>query len=948
MTTPSRNTILQRAHSRALLSALGTGLLVLLAAGTLPPLKADTIITAPASEKDQKNPPPRGVPICLGQAIVRVDFSKANFDKDLAKLTAQPCLLMGMINGRIVAADVDQSNQKKPTFNKLFMVDLLDSKSAGFSGLLEDCVNVEVSPAGAKLANYINDKVAYSRDPWFNRRGQLLQWSLPSKDPQKPNDIQKFVLMTDGYSKGGFDMWSLEPDPVTQGQPNVTNKVKLTYKTRKLLGNCKDVKGSDLFVNALDCIDLNQFKTADNKTNYRKALMVWCKPDGCKGYDNIQLSAPKYLLSCTLEDDNDTPVPVLYMLDHGIKNYTKSGHEENKWSNVVGGFVLAPTAGGKLRYWCAKVDGLVFTYGGWHFGAKLKAISMPIRLGSSNNVYVAGPITEESVFSRSETPDKQDLRDIMTREYTVENAGLGFTFTPDGTVWLNASVIPGYDVRERGWDKIGITESLSKAEIEELNKKGTILGGGVPTDVSDRLTRLNRTQGITVVRVILGWPYVAMKSDGHPESQGNAPYIKLDECSTTIDQAGFNNGLSFSVQAGLSVGIKKVAGGTSGIKAGYEYKYDHTQSRSVSISETATYYAVNSPNDLEDAKRMWASGVVVATKLFPQFTRASRCIPSTEKPDLTLDNDTNKFVYMAAGMQLENTEGCHTAAAAGLLPGKSVGQSTIKNPFLCQDPSLTGLGQQTYYDYQDRNPTKPDKFTTDYSAISDGLLTRPSSLILYKEGASDNDLEQRLEEIRAWQKANPIVRDLEFFAKEKGGVEPYGKSGGRYVSRFNESASLSVTTGDTDIVTSTHQGYVGMYWEWKVGTPVFGGEGKADCVFKGGKSTMHSQKEDKSFTLWQPGLSKYPKDRYYYFYNIDVPAMKSYMLSHSYTLKCNPWGSQSGGFNKVAIRPTFIPKYCWDESQSFVLGFPWIPDSTGNPEAPTAGVNQAPATAANN
>ena len=63
------------------------------------------------------------------------------------------------------------------------------------------------------------------------------------------------------------------------------------------------------------------------------------------------------------------------------------------------------------------------------------------------------------------------------------------------------------------------------------------------------------------------------------------------------------------------------------------------------------------------------------------------------------------------------------------------------------------------------------------------------------------------------------------------------------------------------------------------------------------------------------------------------------MLSHAYTLKCNSEGKADGKFEKVAVRPTFVPKYCWDMNQSFVLGFPWIPPKGVNLHKGTAASN---------
>jgi hypothetical protein len=934
MKTSSRKNILQRTPTRAPLRAFGACLLTLLALGTLQTLMADTVISAPASKKSESNPPPRATPLCLGQSIVQVDFSKANFDPKLAAKTAAPCLLMGMINGRLVAADVDQVKDS-PTFDKLFFVTVVDDKHASFSGLLEDCIAFDGGTVGHHLADYVNKDVAFSNKPLNNRRGQLLQWVIPPADPKKPEDAKRLVLMTNGYQKGGIDIYSLVPDPVKAGNAQVTGKVKLVFKTKKLLGNFENLKCSDLFVNALDCIDLNTFKTDKNETQYPKALMVWCKPDGCKGYDNIQLSAPKYLLSCSLDDDGSSEIKVNGKEEFELKCYERQASELNTWENVVGGFVVAPTKDGKLRYWYAKSKGKYDIYGwqsSWYaYDCDLVAKSMGIKYDQAKNAVVVGsPYSEESVYHRHQYMENADdyLVETMTREYNVEQAGPGFVFDNDAdkTVRLNVRAIPECENKTSGDDKVGVTENAEDKDIDSLNREVTINGGKVEMDDSKaRLVRLRRTQGTNVVRIILGWPYVAMPGNADP-AKADCPSIVITKSNTTVDQNSFNNGLSWSLEYGAQGGEKRLWSFGAGVKAGYEYKYDHMKNNSFMISESGTYKAVVNAKDLEAAKTAYASGAVFTTKVVPQFTRISKVVPSKENPTLHIDGGPGEFLCYAVGMQL--------APAS---------ENVTMFAFLGKDPSITGAEPTTYQDYEDGKRKSPlAKFQTNYAALSDGLLQRPfGSLIVYKDNM-DKELNEQLDMIRAWQKSNPLVDDLQGFC-DGGGVAPYGrtegKSPGCYVSNFNKATTLSISTGSTDIVTSTHQGYVGAYFEWTAGTPLGGLKSKGDCLYKGGKSEMHSKSATDAFAIFQPGHSNSSNERWYYFYNIDVPALKSYMLSHSYKLRCNSAGDVKGQFENEAVRPTFVPKFCWDADQPFVLGFPWIPPGYESRKKKTASNN---------
>ncbi|MEI6071335.1 MAG: hypothetical protein WCS31_06060 [Verrucomicrobiae bacterium] len=897
----------------------------LLHSGLLPSLRADTVISAPAPRDQQKDPPSRPVPLCLGQAIVRVDFSKANFDKDLAELKYtnkdgkkenEPCLLIGMINGRLVAAD---ALKNKCTNNRLFFVDLLDSKNALFSGLYEDCITVVPSKEGKQLSNYINDTVAYSSDPLFNRRGQLLHWILPSTEPQKPEDVRQLVLMTDGYQKGGVDLWSLEPELDNKGKPIPCQKLQMTYKGRKLLGNYKDTKGSDLYVTALDCIDLNQFKASDNKTDYPKALIVWCKPEGCTGHDNLQLTAPKYVFSCMLEDDNpNNSIPVKNVNTLPFVGYTRPGDRDNTWQNIAGGSVVAPDKHGDLAYWFAKSEGKI---DGNYFRCDLISLEFPIFWDAkAREVRLDSQLMAGSRFYRLHETTDSGLRHTMTREYNVEFPGPGFEFDSTKTVYLTTKAVPWCDEFLGGDTEIGSSDTLSDQQTQELNRSVTIKGGKVLlNDLPARLTRVKRCQGVQVKRVILGWPYVAMLAKDDPSTKG--PSIEIKKSNTQIEENGFNNGLSCSFSASVHAGIEDVVGGSAGIKAGYEYKYDHTKDHSFTIAEEADYEALK--ND-PDPKRAYAMGCVFVGKISPQFLRLSRVLPLIHQPYITVRGDSGHFFCPAVGMSLAPEEGDHMTMVS----------------FLNSDPANVGR-LSTYQDREDGQSTDLPRFQTDYAPMSDGLMKKPyGSLIQY---INDNDLVKKMDDIRAWQSENPIADDLIRFSRLKdSGVTPYGRTEGNnpgcYVSNFNNGHTLSITTGSSDIVTRTHEGFVGLCYSVSAGTPLGGFKAKSECLYKGGSSTKHSKSEQNTFTLHQPPACDATYQRWYYFFNIDVPSLKSYMLSHEYDLVCNsepldpkdPNKRKPKTFKNQAVRPTFIPKYCWDLNQSFVLGFPWIPDQRVN------------------
>lgn len=931
--TPRRTQRISASFLRSPLLSLhfpGGMLVVLLFALACFPLRADTVLTAPAgiakpTPTPKPNPQPspsptpksiRGDALCLGKSIVRVDFRKANFDDTLAKLKNQPCLLMGMINGRLVAADVNQTPDKKATHNKLFFVDLIDSKQASFAGLIEDCIDL----VGRDLKTFVNDKIAYSEAPYFNRRGQLLQWILPPVNPKKPEEAKNLVLMISGSDKN-IAVFNLTPDPGEGNKDQVTKKIKLTYLQDKVLTESGDFDDRIYHIATLDCIDLNNFKAEGNTTTYPKALMLGCKviSSGREGYKNNQLGTPEHLLSCTM-DDIAKPIQVNWRIGLGFEKTTRPLREWGRWENVAGGFIVAPTREGELRYWFVRSKGEIVICNIWrgYFDCNLQTISLPISFDKTNDtVYVRGPEKIESEFRTSREvwfTKKKDIRngvDKYFRQYNLENAGPGFTFDPDedGTVRLNGVVDGETDKKtgSSGDDKIGITQSLTKDQIKTMNGSMNIKGGALPSNRDAKLARVVLTQGTQVMRVILGLPYVAAKSDARNIT---SPSFTDLGSTTEIRQESFNNGVSASLQVGATFGVEKVASVEFGVKSGFEYKADFATNKTLTFKEKTEY--PRKTIDEKEVLKIYEQGFVISTSVKPQFTRVSAVVPKADTL-LKITNDNGPFFCPAVGMQL----------------GKPANTGISVNEFLCKKPAKDII-TQTYEEWQDEDVehTNPKKFRSDYSPLSDGLLERPfSSLIRYKNADEFSD---QIDKIKQWQNDNPMVKDLEMLysnrenGKVMAGVQAYGTDKAEYRTQFNSPREITISNGATAIESYSRQGYVGAYFESKGSNVGWGWNVKVDALYKGGSSTVQTASNSSDFVITSPSFSEYKNQRSFYMYHIDVAALKSWMLSHSYVLKCSSIKGKTK-FKNQAVRPTFIPEYCWNHDQTFVLGFPWLP-----------------------
>jgi hypothetical protein len=107
---------------------------------------------------------------------------------------------------------------------------------------------------------------------------------------------------------------------------------------------------------------------------------------------------------------------------------------------------------------------------------------------------------------------------------------------------------------------------------------------------------------------------------------------------------------------------------------------------------------------------------------------------------------------------------------------------------------------------------------------------------------------------------------------------------------------------------------------------------KGEINYKGGVKEVNTDSEKNQFEIGIGGWDKAPNyTRSYYYFNIDVPSIKSYMASHAYTLLS---GENKGSYTNEVHRPAFIPAYCWLHNQSFMLGVPWIKPGVNSAKPP--------------
>lgn len=882
------------------LIALVAGLLLL--SGSV--LHADTVITDP-----------KGKTLCIGKSYAYVNLEYVNFDQKLKDLKACSFLIVGMIDGRIVGVDTKQE-PTRPTYNKLFFITLLGDGKGSFSGLVEDVIPLK---GAMTLKDFVKYDVMNLGGARFGRtRCQLLPWEGAKPD----GTIIKYVFLIDEYQRD-IAVFELKAAPV-QGAGESMGLQELAY-VRKLVLPSKGTKPyQNYFINALDVIDLNAFRdnTAPPNTNsYPKALMVWCKPNGCTGYENTQLDAPTDVLTCSL-DDAVTTIKIESEDHFNFDPYSDSSGDA--LDNVVGGFLTAPDETGKLCYWLETMRGDNWSFSGnstYYFDIHKKAISYtpPSAYSSRGFVKTEGSTRTCEWYVKKGWHMNQHWHDCY-----LSNPGPKVSYADDAdkTVRIRPAVAEEnkrYDgiVMEAGSDRIGVCDAAPQDEVDRINQNIRITGGAIPSDPAERLKRLARVEGWTVLRVFLGQPYIVAPKNTpvdpvKPKMIYKDCYISYKYDKASLYQYAFNNGTATSQSYGLS-GKKTswFAKFDVGVKGSYEYKYNKATNAEVTIGAETEQRA--------SGAHSFDQGTIVYTSVKPYVSSMARIVPNKGAKNLTVNGDSSgRFALMMIN-----------AAPQQNIDSRIV---TFQH-FLCTNPAVTSEGAdgtgKTYEDAADGDG-KTLQFKTPYSVLSDGLVSRSvSSLIECTKAYDDATVDNARKLIRDWQDSNNVIADIKQFNSTEGGISAYfGKVENGQVTPlmdgavnvgFNQSAAFSIVQETETKVTRSHQGSVGFYWNLDF-LSLFNTKGEVN--YKGGREELNTDSEKNKFEVGMGGWDGAPSyKRSYYYYWVDVPSIKSFMSSHAYTLQA---GENKGSYTNEVHRPGFIPTYCWVNNQSFMLGVPWI------------------------
>jgi hypothetical protein len=653
-----------------------------------------------------------------------------------------------------------------------------------------------------------------------------------------------------------------------------------------------------------------------------RALMVWCKPQNKTGWKDSQLIFPTTVLTCSV-DDAVTDIQVNAQETRPFDDFTEEINGDDI-DNLVGGYVTAPDEKGNLCYWFSdlRVENRMW-YGNFFFRINKKPISYTP--GAAFISTQTSSRTTEYKFNW----DYDAAKFTEWRALAIGNTGPKVVF--ENNAAQAVSMVPAvskdkdlvhkktYGEKIAGNEFIGICDAVSQAEVDQINKSTRIIGGVIPSDLTERLKRVAVVEGYTVLRVFLGQTYLAVPNENDPTFNPGKIFklcsYKYKYQKSSLYQNSFNNGTSTKLEAGYSAKKKDVYAFELGVQSSYEYDYNKDTNTEIKIGSDFKQVASTADS--------FELGSIVYTKIQPRISTMARVVPNKESKQLTVIGDTNAYQLLMINTSPQQASG---QGAPIFLQ-----QFSLTNPALVNE-GMDGQPGKEYYDATD-HATKKSSFTTPYSVLSDGLLPRPfSSLISCTNTNGSTSLPTVVREahkqITAWEATNDLIADIQQFNSKEGGVSPYfgtlengtvtQTGDGSVDLGYNLSATYSIVNETETKVTRARKWSAGFYW--KADYLFFASKGEAN--YKGGVKEVNNDSEKNQFEIGIGGWDKAPNyTRSYYYFNIDVPSIKSYMASHAYTLQS---GENKGSYTNEVHRPAFIPSYCWLHNQSFMLGVPWI------------------------
>ena len=876
-----------------------TAVILFLVLSLSAPAFADTVMTAPD-----------GTPLCFGQTIVncKLNLDQPNF--------TYHCVLMGMYNGVPLIAPIEQSNPEIK--DRLFMVTLTNSTSqekdatcaynAKFDFIDRNTIKIE----GRPLANYMLSHISSTKKAFDLPAGRAIQW----QNNQFATEDSRYnqLLLTNQFSSGGFDAFDIQ----TYGQKDFP-QIKAVFRKTVTIPE-------GYIVNNIDELDLNAYKTGVVKSALPRTMFIWCKQPRETGIDGLQLTAPTHLLVAQYDGDKITAINQDIRLDYAPAESAVA--QMPNFENIVGGQLVAPLNNGQLAYCYTNSRG--YTTSTWHlrpdstrtYKNTITSYALPISVNGNGNITLAG---------------KQIIYEL-NRDISFNYGGAGKKRAQKlaeaaGPIWKSINIQnPGaqIDINKNYYNKIsikpwsGFPNITLVAHSDNLSIKYSGSFKDVTSDYSpdkittkrvvdsdpahNKLDSYMLQNSASVYAVMYGWPYHAVKEG---IVQRTFPTFTQSKNYTLATSEDFSNGCSTSLENGAQ---KKTPGGPSfKFAVATAYSYNHSQS-------TDQTQSVNTEFTLEKTDIAMEAGLYANTGVV--FYNFNKLIINSAGIFQNESNQSTEIIIPGlSDRAIDKVQFEYIIAGAAAKPEDGVIHTCL---FDLGNPSKL---------------TRPDAFMYDefrgntYSPLSKGLMPKPSSRIIFDDAYQKADIQ--LKEIDVFQKTSGF-NDLLSRAKQYGkktidgkdisvGVIPYIEQGGNKTGKIqytlDASTSVSCTKSVRQTMTDAHTWSVGKVWEYN---GIAGGLTSGEVTYDGSTTYSTSTEGSNGYKITIPGcvMSSSLTMEYYTFY-IDIPMLKN-ILQKAVALKAK---DDAGALIKYE-KPFYIPDYCWDNNNSFMLMIPFATKKT--------------------
>ncbi len=834
----------------------------------LPPLLLTLLVSVPLTTPfaDTSFKAGDGENLVFGHSVLTANIPK----KPGGETENLPCLLLGTVRGKPVVIPIDKKPAADdPRYNQLYMVEIIDSKTARYSDIVMNSIPVDMHGANASDSTQPISQLLWSGfDPAYHFGhpiGRILEL------PEQISKDESVLLFTHGQG----DLYQLS---LTE-QPNPIPELR-TLKAEQVR---KWTSSSFNYIN-LDLIDLNGFvrppEQGQSLDPIPYSVAVWYQRLGppTRNFwaqaNSLALAQFKVSDGLKIYQSLEGVDPFKNMRTDGPDFWHLKTREDYFQYPVVGGAFINPDRNGTIRYWFSG-DDLMYTknpYGNvdqdryvrtWsaelQYDPSERRIKLNEQLKNTNTLHWI--TRSKKNWSTANTIFERYVRNwtgpFMRMEADKISVKIDNETEVDSSYWKSRDYVAGEESKVEGQLLNIVTPAETGIGISEYDN--------IP---DDKLTPLKlnerslRNANISVVTVIYGWPYFI---EAASPSTDNTPSFSRKEGSQTIKWTKGSYGGGFEAEIGGSG--KLFAGSAIG---GFNWE-SGTEKTSVDAQAVTVSANFGGAKDFADFSK-W--GVVIYNETNPRVESSANFAalePSTYEFKLKGLGDDHIFMFHVTSFALSNEINMNTS------------QFDVTNPDFASD------GRSA-------------------SALSDGLAPRwPSTTIKVDTEKADRD--RWVEKIVEWEKSVKLDQfiDLSLNPRQTG-VSPVQAM----LYNLKTTKDYNFSKIESDKSTSDQTWYGGAHFQIKA--PKTGGFfGDLKLKHTGSYSTSDTNQSERAYTIKVNGISDSILGAVYFkihVLDIDIAKLKSYVARNP-----EAFHDKDGNPDK----PALIPNWNWKYHQDFTL-----------------------------